>query len=955
MGKIVETRELYKNTLKEITKNEEEWLLFLKSAAWQFKYSFEDKILIYAQNPNATACAEMQEWNNKVHRWVNKDAKAIFVFSKDENSKFPFRLVFDKEDTHNYRNTEYKLWEVKPEYESSIIETLEVSFGDIDNKDNLAQAIKLATINMVEDNIQDYIFSIKKYKKGSSFENLSDEDIYAIMFSSIYSSVANMIMTRCGIDPNLYIDKSEYFFINKFDSDNVITILGTATSEIAETALREIAKTVQNLQNKEKNINHTFYKNKKEEYTKGEKNVEGGIEYANNRIRENRRLSDTKYSNGEREDTNREIRTSEIKLSKETKEGRIYNIEDEQRIEQTSNRDSRTSNENGKTDSREVGETRGNNRGTQSTRPNEMGRTDEQLQIDSRGTSDERTNLQLELIDELLTEEEQKQNIAEAENASVFSFTQEMIDNVLQEGSHIEDSKFRIYEQMSKSLSSEENAKFLKNEYGIGGRSADDKGISESHNSKGITLENKENSQVLRLNWIQVEKRIRELISCDRYLNNKEKDEYFDWLDANDRPTPDIDIQNQIQDEDYKLAKRLHNYILDYDIVSYHNNFPLDNTEEQNIELLQADIADELNIKDYIEFLKTALEDMEENDEQIDEVRSLIEELEKRLPYYEYDKGNIVYIGTKEYSIVEIDDEKVLVVDTSFPILVEEFDRKEFDRKIRENPANDKLRTGKRVQDIKEQNKGITDSTEQATKERDYYEGDIVYLESDQKFEINKIDNKNNKIELLDLKLSSFMPIFRTETIKDFEKLYYNNPLNKKTEDIQVETENIDTEKKQKQDDKLKANIKTKRRNRIEYYDIHPEIPLKDRNNYKITDDTLGEGTKKEKFKRNVEAIKILKKCEEENRYATLEEQEKLAMYVGWGGLSEAFDKRKDEWIEEYKELSSILTEKEYNEARESALTSFYTPPIVINAIYNALEKMGLERGNILEPSCRSR
>ena len=152
----------------------------------------------------------------------------------------------------------------------------------------------------------------------------------------------------------------------------------------------------------------------------------------------------------------------------------------------------------------------------------------------------------------------------------------------------------------------------------------------------------------------------------------------------------------------------------------------------------------------------------------------------------------------------------------------------------------------------------------------------------------------------------------------------------------------------------LKANIKPKRRNRIEYFDLHPEIPLDERNNYHIDNNNLGIGTPKQKFRRNVEAIKILKQCNEENRYATQEEQQILAEYVGWGGLADAFDPQNDGWSEEYKELKSLLTEKEYSEARQSTLTAFYTPPVVISSIYKALEKMGLEKGNILEPSCRS-
>lgn len=965
MGKIVEVRELYNDTINDITKSEDKWLSFLKTASWNFKYNFNDQILIYAQRPNATACAEMKEWNDKVHRWVNKGADYIFVFSKDENGKYPFRFVFDVADTHNYRNTPYKLWEVKPEYESKIIESLEVKFGDIPKDSNFVDSIIAITNNMVMDSIQDYMESIIKYKQGTMLENLSDNEIETMVYQTVFDSVAYMMLNRCGVNPDKYFAKSEFSYINKFGSHNLTMLLGNAISDIAEVGLREIAKTVINVQKEQKNKNHTFVKNQKEEYSNNEEKIKGGNEDDRNRIHESRGLQYAKYNNGTREITNREIRTNEIKTLERGEQGRIHNITNEQETGTTLNRGTGTSNENDKSNSRENGETRGSNRETKRTRPNEVDRTNEQLQVDSRGTSDERTNLHIEL----LTEEQQKQNIAEAENVSAFSFTQEMIDNVLQSGSGVVDGKFRIYEQFSKSLSSEENAKFLKNEYGIGGSSGPDREISDWHDSKGITLENKENKQKLTLTWIQVEKRIRELISYDRYLNNQEKDEYFDWLDANDRPKLDTNIQNQIKDEDYKLAERLHNYMMNYDMIAYYNNFSLDNTIEQNIGLVQADINDELNINDYIDFLKSALENIEDDEEQSNEVSELLEELEKRLPYYEYGKGDIIYIGTKEYTIIEIDDKRVLARETNFPIFVEEFERKDFDKKIRENPANDKLRTGKRVQNKKEENKTIEDNEQEETKEKEYYEGQIVYLESDKKFKINEIDNEKSIISLLDLQLASFMPIFREESIENFERLYYDNPLNnaqredktsdnEQTKSRQEEKTKIDTTEpkiKTKQENKLKANIKTKRRNKIEYYDLHPEIALKDRYNYKITDNALGEGTKKEKYRRNIEAIKVLKQCENENRYATPEEQEILANYIGWGGLQEAFDPTKDEWTNEYKELSSLLTEEEYKKARRTTLSAFYTPPIVISAIYKALEKMGLEKGNILEPSCRCR
>ncbi len=1034
MGRVIETRELYKDTINDITKSEDKWLSFLKSASWNFKYDFADQVLIYAQRPNATACAEMKEWNKKVHRYVNKNADYILVLSKDENSKFPFRLVFDVNDTNNLKNTPYKLWEISPKYENEIIESLEDKFGEISNKENLAQAILLTVSNMTIDNIQDYVVSIQKHKQGSLLEKIDENELYTKFSNIVYCSVATMILNRCGINPKDYISKSEYSFINQFNNSDVTTILGTATSDIAEMGLREIARTVVNLRTKEKNINRTFVKNQQQEYSNIKDNVKGGADYDRNRIHENGRLQYAQYSNETREYTKWKIRKNETNIFEKIPESRIHNTIDEQTIEQTSNRDSRESNEYGTTNNRENGETGWSDRRNENQRPNEMDRNDEQLQVDSRGTSSEGFDLHLEI----LTEEEQKQKIAEVENTSAFYFTQEMIDSVLQEGSHVESGKFRIYEHFNKCLSSKENADFLRKEYGTGGRSKDNNGVAEEHDSKGIKLSMgyEDNAPTLLLKWTQVEKRIRELISFNRYLSEIEKDEYFDWLDANDRPQANKEIRNQLNDEEYKLASKLHSFIKDYDFYSYIDNVPMGNTDEENIELIRADINDELNIKDYIDFFKSIVEDIDNDTEELSLAKELLEELEKRLPYYEFNTGDIVYIGTEEYEIRAIDDNRVTLVDTSFPLLTKEMQRKEFNKKIIENPGNDKLRNERIIEHLKENTEKISKEDKQEV--LDYYVGQIVYLESDKKFKISKIDNEKKIIELLDLQLASFMPIFREESVESFERLYNENPLNNK-KDIQSKINNnediekplverlhkflneydvydvdevtlnevqetlndkqkiLDTldyfnemlysenildefsnelsgfikelsdlyEKKDKverqskednlKEEKIKINIKKKRRNKIEYFDLHPEIPMQDRNNYKITNNELGEGTPREKYQRNIQAIKVLKQCENENRYATQQEQEILSKYVGWGSLADVFDESNSSWSNEYRELKEILTEKEYIEARQSTLTAFYTPPIIIKSIYKVLENMGLQKGNVLEPSCRSR
>ena len=1002
MGQIANTRKLYKEKIDSITKTEENWLSFLDSCSWHFKYNFVDKVLIYAQRPEATACAEMErEWNKKCHRWVNKDAKGIFVLSNDENSPYPFRLVFDVSDTHNSKGTEYKLWSVKPEYEEKIIETLETTFGGETETKELSENIITNAYNMVTDNIQDYLSTIHQNKNGTILENLSDDEIKNITVLTVWASVSYMMMTRCGINAREKINIQEFTFIKEFNNDKIITALGTAISDIAEMGLREIAKTVINLQNEEKNINHTFVKDNKQEYSNNKEIDEGGIKNGENRIHESWRISNTKSSNGERADTRWQIRKNEATLSKEPQESRLFDIIDGQKIERGINSNSKERNEDGQRNNREISDTRWNNRGIESTRPVEVGRANGELQVNGGRTGNEGTNLHLEennrniwndkndkpkfndyetidqilsnapnilknqetletylkfntdeerqkyianilgnayteyvinetqrvgyksydnglylwkgdylnrteecfrnwneiteyfvsknldkenenIASDLLTENEQIQNIAEVENTSVFSFTQEEIDNVLKTGSGVVDGKYRIYEYLSRGLSNKENADFLKNEYGIGGTSENEDGIAKWYDGKGLTLSrgSGENASTLKLSWSDVEKRIRELISSKRYLTDYQQDQYYDWLDANGI-VPN-NVEKQIKDEDYKFAERLHNYMMNYDIVAYHNNFSLDNTIEQNIELLQADINDESNIQEYIDFLKASYEDLDYDDETSVEARALIVELEKRLPYYEFHNGDIVYIGANEFDIRAIDDDRVVIADTSFPLFTKELSREEFERKVKENPANDKLRTGKRIE-----NTQIDEIIENQEKEN-----------KEQEIITEKQENKTN--------------------LED-----------------------------------LKPQIKRKRRNKIEYFDLHPEIPVAERNNFKIENNDLGIGGKKEKYKNNIEAIKVLKLCEEQNRYATKEEQQVLSKYVGWGGIPEAFDNRIDNWHTEYEELKNLLTEKEYKEARKSTLTAFYTPPIVIKSIYRALENMGLERGNILEPSCR--
>ena len=1166
MGKIRETRELYKEVVSELSQSEENWLKFLDSSSWNFKYDFDDQILIYAQRPDAKACATMEEWNKKLKRWVNGGTKPIYIFDKNPYSEYPFKLVFDLSDTHNYNNTEYKLWKIKEEYEPEIIESLEASFGDIDSKETLAKAIIQASYNMVTDNMEDYLTSVMEHKANSMLADLSDDEIKSLFMTTVWASVSYMMMTRCGINAREEIQTQEFAYIKYFNNQELITTFGASVSDIAEMGLREIARTVANLQKSEKLKNRTIEKFDKEMYSKDNEKIKGGIENGReNRVHEAGGLLHAQPNNGEREDTSREVFSDEIQLSKESQKSRVDNSSNEQGIEETSNRSTGTSEQEGTTISGTNGEERWNNGRIESQESNGMGGLHEQLQDNGTRDSSERTDLHLEETSSqrrILTKEEQEtdkdylqdkyvsallsniqtlkvsrndikefykthldikdrteyikqafndayteivvddvrlgyktyENVlhlwkddylnrtaevyykwemvaeyieglilvnefndlhkplpsydnqmqilqVEAENAPTFSFTQEIIDYALQGGSNVQESKMRIYHQFEESLSSKDNIQFLKNEYGWGGCSSIHIGtrIGIDYNGKGITLSRgyKDDDPKIVLPWHKVEKRISELIKADRYLNTKEKEEYSNWLkkqeqeeelrkskeklleESKNKPfeerlynflykeydifeiedTENVEdnlnkIKEQLHDNNYvdgiidylkevkraedtnvvlveqidyfvdelnkikednkeqNIAERLHDFIKDFDLYSYIDNTEIYRSEADNIAIIKADINDTMNIRDYVKTLKSIIDEAQLDEENLKEAKELLSILQERLPKYEYHLGNTVYIGADEYEIAGINDDTITLFDPKFPLLNKQMGFEEFEQKVQENYSNDHLKVENRQEEktvekdnseldkVEEKQNEIEDSInndkeeqneqKDTMEEKPYKVGQDVYLESDRKYRIDSIDLEKDKISLLDLQIN--YPIFREESILTFENLYYKNERNYPKEEV-------------------KPNF-VKTSNKIQDFVLHPEVSINDRKNYKITDDNLGVGTPREKFERNIAAIKVLKKCEQENRYATPEEQEILSKYVGWGGLQQAFKEDDVSWANEYKTLKELLNDEEYKNARSSVLTAFYTPPIVINAMYEILQNMGLKEANILEPSC---
>ena len=538
------TNEMTKITLNEITSNPEKWIEFLDTASNNYKYDFNEQVLIYAQKPNATACADIETWNKRLRRWVNKGAKGIALISIQDGRNV-LRHVFDISDTHSGINQELKLWQVKESYHNGIIETLENSFGDLVIKNNLGEAIYSATQNLVEDNMNDYLKELKEVLDNSSLKDMEELQVDGSFITLLTNSITYMVMKRCGLDPSTEFSNDSFNEIKNFDTRQVVSRLGAAISDIAEQELREIYSTVQNIEKSINNRNYTFVNNKNKEYHEVKENERRSENYDKTRIQTNGRLSDTTSSTtkSERNET-RQIFKNEVEIpngtQKRTIRGFNARVQNGRTFRRNRNDSSKESETNNQRTSREISSERRN----ENEESNGMGRTNEFVQSSSRGDNNARTNLQLNLfsdsyvppIKELPSVESQINNIqtqAEVENTPAFSFTQEMVDKVIQDGSGTEGGKFRIYKVYTELHTTKERIDFIKKEFGYYGTSGT-QGLDniwiEYNPSKGLKLSRRNFEKEYIVNWSALDKRIDELVKIDRYFIDNEKQEYQEWL-----------------------------------------------------------------------------------------------------------------------------------------------------------------------------------------------------------------------------------------------------------------------------------------------------------------------------------------------------------------------------------------------------------------------------------------
>ena len=1014
----------------KIAESEANWLAFLRTAANNYKYSFNDQILIHAQKPDATACAEIGFWNEKMHRWVNRGTKGIALIDTDGNRP-RLRYVFDVSDTNARYGNEVRFWTADEPYHDDIITALEDSFGELADKSDLGAAITSVAGNLAEDNKQDYITDLMAIAGKGHLAEMDEAEVDRIFGTALQRSVGYMILSRCGIDARDFLDAEASDPILPFNTTDTIDVLGTATSDIAEMGLREIESTVRNLQRSERNPNRTFVEKQGNRYDEGASRNPPENSLRNERSNSNEtdvhtaeRLFDSESDlAGEHVSDARQVRDDAQDVPQESPESAVYHAADERHPVGSSERDGPDGEPDDGIPDAADGEGAGRDGSAQGERSDALGTGDGEHPKRGGGNRADGDRLRITLP----PEEEQRDHIAEAEaeEASAFVISQADIDAVLARGSGISEGKCRIYEQYLKQEGKDKNIAFLRNEYGIGGAYpvVAGRNLDEAHDGKGIKISRGSISNpdvTMLLSWAKVEKRIGELIAADRYLNPAEREHYPVYRAAAQARAQRWEIANEFRSIVYDYndfvtqtgdeKKKLNQYYLS----SCWNAFGIGEkkmharTAQGDFilpmmrEAMQTIIADHTHLTERCEAMLTSL-----NSEVAKPLEPTYNELHppEIRKEYRFSLGDRIYIGTQEFELLSLGETEVELFDPQFPLFHQTLPKTEFDEKVKENPLNDRY-----LQVVETEPPGpaaelpsypsdvdkiFVDTASQTVtwiyfnpdsasgaqfieniltfeQFRDFYDAygsdreqflesineaadqwlaDIntpffATAQAEYESEPSCVNFTEETIEKIIADVDRYLADKQAEQAIDEDGAEYDADGRMILEDEFTATQ-TETAYKEDQVQGLPAPMPVPAHRETPHV-LYPEITSNYRTNFRIENDDIGVGTPLERFHHNIMAIQLLKKLETEHRLADTNEQRILADYVGWGGLSEFFKEENPH----NNELRAVLTDEEYTAARESTLTAFYTPPVVIRAMYQALANMGFQTGNILEPSC---
>ena len=915
--------ELYNRTCKTVVSNPQNWQAFLASACRNYKLRYDEQLLVYAQRPDATAVLEIEQWNKIFGRWVNRGARGIAVFADENRSRQRLTHYFDISDTHESRYSRtVPIWNMRQEYEADVIETLESTFGEIENKSSLAEAIMGAARNAAEDNIPDYLQDLYYATEGSSFEEV-EEDIVAFIYKNVVTnSVAYMMMSRLGVDTDGYFELDDFRDVTNFNTQETLNALGFATSDIAEMGLTEISKTITALNRQ----NRIIVGQDRNEYNKVENNDERSLDNERTDLHDGGRLqpSEPETSTAAGSDVG-QIRSDEERVSEGTSQSPLLQSPDEGRTDTALGGSGTESQQDGGNNPEPDGTERGSDRTDESGGYDEMGSSDELPSQFGTGNRESGSDIRLEYYDR-----------THEDKSLPFFGRDEVINEILRTTPHLSASLEEIKDYYERNPDNKDRTEYIKSIF--------NNDYTELTLEDGRTVGYKTFENVLHL-W-------------EGKYDSRTAQSYYDWaviarhfeamrllgeLSDSIKPLPSMDGQMTFILDGRAEEKKTSAFTFSQEIIDaiLANGSGFSEGKMRIYEQFEKS----LSAKENADFLKNeygwggsypviigAGIDESHDGKGITITKGIGKEnphitlswsqVEKRI-------GELIrmdrYLNPKEKE--------------RYPQWLES--QEERRAKIEETKRNREiLSNAPPEQEVEPTEKEPEEAEQLQDVQYEYHLGDKVYIGASE-YEILSVDDE--RVMLYDYDV----PLFNKEFSRtEFDRKVRENPMN---EHLIVKEEPAE-ERNEKESEPLVPAWEQKKK--VKGFDLHPDVPMADRHTFNLRENEVETVGKKERFRRNIMAIQLLKKCQEENRFATPEEQIILSKYVGWGGLSEAFDENNSAWATEYLELSSVLTPEEYASARESTLTAFYTPPEVITAIYKAMEQMGFKEGNLLEPSC---
>ena len=915
--------ELYNRTCKTVVSNPQNWQAFLASACRNYKLRYDEQLLVYAQRPDATAVLEIEQWNKIFGRWVNRGARGIAVFADENRSRQRLTHYFDISDTHESRYSRtVPIWDMRQEYEADVIETLESTFGEIENKSSLAEAIMGAARNAAEDNIPDYLQDLYYATEGSSFEEV-EEDIVAFIYKNVVTnSVAYMMMSRLGVDTDGYFELDDFRDVTNFNTQETLNALGFATSDIAEMGLTEISKTITALNRQ----NRIIVGQDRNEYNKVENNDERSLDDERTDLHDGGRLqpSEPETSTAAGSDAG-QVRSDEERVSEGTSQSPLLQSPDEGRTDTALGGSGTESQQDGGNNPEPDGTERGSDRTDESGGYDEMGSSDELSSQFGTGNRESGSDIRLEYYDR-----------THEDKSLPFFGRDEVINEILRTTPHLSASLEEIKDYYERNPDNKDRTEYIKSIF--------NNDYTELTLEDGRTVGYKTFENVLHL-W-------------EGKYDSRTAQSYYDWaviarhfeamrllgeLSDSIKPLPSMDGQMTFILDGRAEEKKTSAFTFSQEIIDavLANGSGFSEGKMRIYEQFEKS----LSAKENADFLKNeygwggsypviigAGIDESHDGKGITITKGIGKEkphitlswsqVEKRI-------GELIrtdrYLNPKEKE--------------HYPQWLES--QEERRAKIEETKRNREiLSNAPPEQEVEPTEKEPEEAEQLQDVQYEYHLGDKVYIGASE-YEILSVDDE--RVMLYDYD----MPLFNKEFSRtEFDRKVRENPIN---EHLIVKEEPAE-ERNEKEPEPVVPAWEQKKK--VKGFDLHPDVPMADRHTFNLRENEVETVGKKERFRRNIMAIQLLKKCQEENRFATPEEQIVLSKYVGWGGLSEAFDENNSAWATEYLELSSVLTPEEYASARESTLTAFYTPPEVITAIYKAMEQMGFKEGNLLEPSC---